>query len=527
MEKIILIIILSLALFLRLYRITEVPPGIDWDEAAVSYNAYSILKTARDEYGQLLPLAFRSFNDYKPGFFVYYLVPFVAVLGLNEFSIRFASALLGVATVVAVYFLVKEWFKDGRKGCNYTSVVALLTSLLLTISPWHLQFSRVAFEPNLALFLIITGLYFLFKSRQKIKFLWPAGVFFTLSFYTYHSARIFVPLLLLAYGYLFRNYYLHKGRTVFKVLLVALLFSLPIVISLLTTSGQARFKNTTFINHPSIIEEINQMRAEHQDELIGQLVHNKLTVYPRHFLNNYFQHFTPEFLFFGSKVNRRLNVDNQGQLYWVELPFLLMGLYFLFGDLKNKNCRFLISWFLISPIPASIGLEIPHSLRLIVAMPTFQIIIAFGMVEFLQKFKDKKPFIVSAVLLAGYLLNILFYLHNYYLHYPRVAGFDWQYGHKQMVAVINKYVSEVDKVVITTKYQQPYIFFLFYNQFNPARYQKEGLINYEFREINWKVDRNIPGILWVGTKEEMLEAENELETIYFPDGNVAFKIIKT
>ena len=106
-----MLVILALALFLRFYQLGVNPPSLDWDEASLGYNAYSILKTGADEYGNFLPLSIRSFDDYKPPLYVYLDVPSVAVFGLNEFGVRFTSALIGFLSVIAVYFLVKEIFE--------------------------------------------------------------------------------------------------------------------------------------------------------------------------------------------------------------------------------------------------------------------------------------------------------------------------------------------------------------------------------------------------------------------------------
>src|SRR4030067_954837 len=135
-NKFLLIIIVILAAILRFWQLGQNPPSLDWDEAAHGYNAYSILKTGRDEYGYKFPLYFRSFDDYKPPIYTYLVVPSVALFGLNDFAVRFPSATLGVVAVIFCYFMVFELFKN--------KPVALLASLFLAISPWHLQFSRVA-----------------------------------------------------------------------------------------------------------------------------------------------------------------------------------------------------------------------------------------------------------------------------------------------------------------------------------------------------------------------------------------------
>ena len=106
----ILIPVILLAAVLRFYQLGQNPPSLDWDETAHGYNAYSILKTGRDEYGYKFPLYFRSFDDYKPPIYTYLVVPAVAIFGLNDFAVRFPSAFLGVLAVLFTYLMVKELF---------------------------------------------------------------------------------------------------------------------------------------------------------------------------------------------------------------------------------------------------------------------------------------------------------------------------------------------------------------------------------------------------------------------------------
>src|SRR3989344_4593815 len=144
-NKIILLFIILLASVLRLYKLEAVPPSLYWDEASLGYNAYSILISARDEYGTFLPLTnFAAFGDYKPPGYIYAAVPSIAIFGLSDFAIRFPSAFFGVLTVLLTYFLTKKLFES--------EVIAQVATLFLAISPWHLQFSRGAFEANLGLF---------------------------------------------------------------------------------------------------------------------------------------------------------------------------------------------------------------------------------------------------------------------------------------------------------------------------------------------------------------------------------------
>src|SRR3990167_2020828 len=154
-----LIFIIILATVLRFYQLGQNPPSLNWDETAHGYNAYSILKTGRDEYGYRLPLSFRSFDDYKPPIYTYLVVPSVAAFGLNDFAVRFPSAFLGVLAVLFTYLMVKELFQK--------TPIALLSAFFLAISPWHLQFSRVAFETNSATFWSVLGTWAFLKGIKS------------------------------------------------------------------------------------------------------------------------------------------------------------------------------------------------------------------------------------------------------------------------------------------------------------------------------------------------------------------------
>src|SRR3989344_6180036 len=109
-HKLFLLVIILLAAFLRFYNITEVPPGVNRDEASIGYTAYSLLTTGKDEYGRPFPLSFESFGDWKLPLYIYTTVPFVKLFGLNELAVRLPSVLAGTLTVLLTYFLVMELF---------------------------------------------------------------------------------------------------------------------------------------------------------------------------------------------------------------------------------------------------------------------------------------------------------------------------------------------------------------------------------------------------------------------------------
>src|SRR3989344_1097265 len=191
LQKIIFVLIIVLAIFLRFYRLNINPPSLYWDETAFGYDAYSILKTGRDHHGQFMPLFFESFQDWKLHGYFYLLVPSIKLFGLTEFAVRFPSALLSLFTIIVLFFLVKELTKNIN--------LALTSSFFLSISPWHIQFARGGFESSAGLFFVSLASFLFLRglTKKKSLYFFASLVLFAFSVYTYHAYRIFTPLLIL------------------------------------------------------------------------------------------------------------------------------------------------------------------------------------------------------------------------------------------------------------------------------------------------------------------------------------------
>src|SRR3989344_4820167 len=172
-------IIIFLAFALRFVKLGSLPPSLTWDEASWGYNAYSLGVDARDEFGKFLPIQYlESFGDFKPPVYAYLDVFPVKIFGLNEFAVRFPSALFGVLTVLVTYFLTKRIFWDSKSKELY----GLLSALFLAISQWHIMLSRAAFEPNVATFFLVGGVWLFICAMQKNSWnLIFSAIFFALS----------------------------------------------------------------------------------------------------------------------------------------------------------------------------------------------------------------------------------------------------------------------------------------------------------------------------------------------------------
>lgn len=232
-----LVAIIFIAFAVRAYRLVDIPSGFFADEASIGYNAYTILTRGMDEYGTPHPLFFRAFGEFKSPVEIYSTIPFIAIFGLNEFSVRFPSVIFGTATIIAIYFLTKELFLKHENK----KIIALIATLFLAISPWHIHFSKAPFEGFMPYILFtIIGLYFFLKSQSNIRLL-PLSIFsFALAIYCYFPARIFIPLFGLGIFCVYCNFFWqHKKETVLNFIL-ALLLLIPLINHSISPSGLSR-----------------------------------------------------------------------------------------------------------------------------------------------------------------------------------------------------------------------------------------------------------------------------------------------
>lgn len=473
---ILLFIIVLLGGFLRFYKINEVPVSLYWDEVSSTYNAYSILETGKDEFGNSFPLLFRAFEDYKTPANIYLTAIPVKLFGLNEFSARFTSAFLGTLTILITFALVKELIKKKDLGID-SSLIAILTAFVLALSPWHINFSRTGFEANVGLFFVILGAVFFFRfiNLQRFKWIILSMLTFAISFYFYRSIWVFLPLFLMSLILIYRNTLFSKKNikyTILSLILFGVLLSafVPVMIS---SQGLVR-ANQVAVVYNSQEEVLDASRKQEQTGgLLGKTIYNRRVVYMIESIRGYVAHFYPKFLFFQGDGNGRHGVRDIGVLYLWGLIFIIPGLLFL-NKLDRKTKLALLAWLLIAPIPAAVSVPAPHSLRSLNMIPIPQLLIALGVVWLYLRIKPR--FRLIYILSVGILISYFFfsYINLYFGKHAIASSNEWADGYKQLSEYVFKNENKYEKVIISGHYWQPYIYFLFYKKYDPAIFQKNG-----------------------------------------------------
>jgi 4-amino-4-deoxy-L-arabinose transferase-like glycosyltransferase len=540
MKKYLIVLILLFALFLRVYKVNEFPHGLNADEAAIGYNAYSLLQTGKDEFGHSWPINFQSFNDYKPGLYFYLVLPFVKVLGLNEWAVRLPSAILGGLTVLLVYLFVKDQF---------SKATALIAAALLAVSPWHLHFSRGGWETNAATFFIVLGFYLFFKALKKPRYFVFSTVAFALSMLTYHSARLVVPLLglgLIVFNW--QGVFTKKNwSSLAGSFLAGMVFVIPLVFSFMGEAGASRFSGVGIFADQGPFWRVNELRGQHQDpfSLFPKLVHTKYAEYLIQFFDNWLRHFNGNFLFISGDEIQRNRVPEMGQLYVIELPFLILGLYFLLRK-RPPVWQPVLWWLAAAPVASALTFQSPHAIRALNMVVPLTILIAYGLVNFfmaLKPYLSQVLFLAACSLcLAGFFWNVSFYLHQYYVHYPKTYPAAWEYGFSELASYVSQNQDRFEKIYITNKYDQPYILMAFYLRYSPQSFQQQAKLTprdafgfstvehfdkFYFGPIEWETLRDQRGILIIGSFEEVPDSATIAKRIYFKDGKTeAFRIVE-
>jgi len=452
-------LILALAAFLRLCKLDSLPISLFGDEIDVGYHAWSLVTTGRDYMGNLLPTYIQSLAEWRAPLLMYITTPFVGIFGPTAFAVRLPIALLGVLNIYLVYLLVKKLFNNKSLG--------LISALILSLTPWHIHYSRAAFESTLLLTLLLSGTLLYVYKRYSLSIL-----SFILTFYTYSTANLFTPLLALSLFFIYKS----KDTTVqlFKKSYLLILL-LPITYHLTLGQAAGRFSLVSVFSDNEIIYDIvNQRTSPWVDQNAWQetIFHNKAISYAGKIGSNYLSAFSPQFLFISGDPNFRHSVGRFGELLWATAPFLIFGFVSLIKKINNKENKLILAWLLLAPIPSAFTSDgAMHATRLILMLPPLIIISALGFNTFLKVLKNKKIFLY--LFLIALAVNITAYVHRYSAHYKYDSARHWHHGYQEIGNKITSHLDSANRVFINNTYEPSLLKIAFFSKYPPKKFQQD------------------------------------------------------
>lgn len=462
MIEVLLGLVIAVGAFFRLFDLAHLPISLFGDEIDVGYHAWSLVTTGRDYMGYLLPTYIQSLTEWRAPLLMYITAPFIGIFGNSPFVIRLPVALLGIASIYLVYLLVKELFQNKK--------IALLSAFILSMTPWHIHYSRASFEVVPLIFLEMLGTYLFIKKKVFVSFI-P----FALTLYTYSTASVFTPLLVITLIFIYRPD-IFRTKNIWKFAL-SIAMILPLVYSIFFGQAAGRFKGISIFNDTKIIDNIIIQRTDPWVSKSSTEVffHNKYFAYATTFGENYLKAFSPEFLFLQGDPNFRQSISGQGELLWIVLPFLLYGLFLTFKNIGERSFRFLLTWLLIAPIASSLtqgGGN--HATRLFLMIPPLIVISAYGLAQFISQIKNK--YFIATIFLI-FIFCFANYWHRYSSHYRYESAAMWQSGYEDIFAQLTPLLKDSQNVYINNTAAPSLTKFSLFTKYPPSEFQKNFLGN--------------------------------------------------
>lgn len=483
------------------------------DEAVHAVDAERIMQTGRDIHNERYPLFFRGLGDFALSLSVYLQIPFIKLLGVNEFAVRIRTATFSFLGVLSVFFFInifisKRW--------------AWLSFIFFGLSPIWLLHSRTGFEYIVAatFYLLFLTFYTLtFSSPTKSWFLIPASISAAACFYSYTPARgwILSSLSLLFFINIFAHLK-YKKR---------LLFGIISVLFLLSPYIYFHYNNPQYAT-----KRLKALGFSFNRENISSIT--------KHTFSNYYKTISPFYWFSweGSKadeVERHLVPPKPAIPRWM-LFFTIIGFIYLLVDFKKIENRSVLAFFLASPFPA-ILVEVNHQRS--ISTGTMYIVIsligASVCLKLLDKINNSKtvnpilPYVVLGISIWQN-FNLQQYIKSdVYKHYNDYGFYGLQFGAKELFSWIKENHSEYEQInIVQGTFNASFIFSKFYLSDKIRRKVQEPFL----KSIYQKRVELSPKIVWILRPEKLRELEalscpmqfEKISTIYTPIGTSSFLI---
>jgi 4-amino-4-deoxy-L-arabinose transferase-like glycosyltransferase len=464
----VLLLILFLAAFLRLYKFGLSPPGLNQDEAVNAWNAYCLLKAGMDQHGVSWPIFYmRAFGGNNSPLYIYLLIPFQAIGGMSIYTTRLPGVFAGVFTVFLIYFTGKRLF-------NWQT--GLIAAALLAVNPWNIQQSRWGHEVNLAAMAGLLPLATLLWARMPIandKSQMPlpiravlAGVLTGIVCYGYHAIRIFVPVFIFAIVIVTLPAWWSQLKKRKGVLAIA-----AYAAGLLVTFGPLAYQHIFYPEGIASHAYYNKLWTG--SESLGFKIQ---TIFTR-----YIGHFGPDFLFLHGDVSAIQSPPGMGMFYWYMLVLMIIGLGVVICKFRSSySARLILAYVLVYPVGDSFfsGPSM-HALRSFPGSCSLVLLAAVGAFFAADWLLRKSRPFALAVTVLFVIVAIYFnvqYLHRFFVDYNRRPDIYHAYNVDLLDALhwLHPRLKDTDLVFCTTNnFNMPYVICLVALDYDPHKWFAE------------------------------------------------------
>ena len=438
---IILIIILLIGFGIRLIGIADYPNALNVDEASAGYDAYSILTTGHDRNGNFLPVYLVAWGSGQSVLLSYLMIPFIALFGeLSTLSIRLPMALISCISLIVFYLLLKE---------IANKKIALIGLAFFAICPWHILKSRWGLDCNLFPDFILFFIYFLVKglNRKNKIYYYLSFIIVGLSAYTYGTSFFFLPLFIIPLLIILINKKEITIKQSIISLLIIFIITLPLILFVIINTFNLPQINLPFMTIP-------RLSANRYEQVTS--------IFSSNFLENSISNFINAIkvlLLQYDKLDWNA-LYGFGTTYIFSTFFCIIGLLASFIK-KEKELKIKYSYIFSICLIVSILLMFvcePNINRLnIIFIPIIYFTI-LGIYLIICNYKK----IISILIVLIYLISFGIFVPTYFQQ-----NWDNYFTFENNLEEVIKYISTLnkEKIYITNKIKEPYIYVLFYSQY--------------------------------------------------------------
>ncbi|MBR5156941.1 MAG: glycosyltransferase family 39 protein [Clostridia bacterium] len=467
-EKKLAVLILIIGILVRISFFWVTPDGLNQDEASLAYDAYADLTYGQDRNGDHNPVYSVAWGSGHSSFYITFTKLFIALFGLNVFSVRATNVLFGVIALFAFWGIAK---RINRRS-------AVISLFLFAICPWHIMMCRWGLDCNVFPNVFLLGLYFLMRGLEDKRWYPVSMVIFGLSLYGYGAAYMTVPVfLLLTAVYLLYNKKITVKMTVVSAA-VFLVVALPIIIFMVINTFGLSELNLGFITIPKLISGRYNSTVTVLSGGLGAAFKNLSVLTSLLFVQ-----------YDGLPWNA---IPEYGTLYLFSVPFLILGIIYVIKNTAAVKKKYSPMALLLFMLIASLVLAILSKLNINRAnfmYPALIMVLAEGILYVITHLK--KP---AYAILPIYLCVFLLFTGTYFTSYREKIGHYFFLGTGDAITYAIENTN--DDIYITEKINGPYVFALFYDKTDPQVFI--DTVDYEnpnsqVRKVN-SFDRFITGI---------------------------------
>lgn len=455
----VLLLILSIALFLRVWLLDIFPPSMTYDELNYVMNAKSLYYT-----GENIPLTASSLFSWGEKDFdiviseipSYVIMFWVGPNPLSQFNSRIIYAIFGTLSVLLVYLITKNLLNEK---------IAKLAALFMAVNPWSIHISRNALETTFASFFFLLGTYLLLsKNSWKILYSFP---FFVLGFLSYLGAKLFfLPLIIILLIYKFNT--ARNKNSKLSYIVLGLLTLLTFALYTLTIKQQpagSRTRELLIFDQNWATDIVNLERRQAIPNFALPFFINKLTITLRRVIDVYLGAFDTTALFARGETVSVYSTWDYGQFHYLDFPLIILGLLTLFS-LKRSVFWLTVSIIALAPSVSAIDkVEKTYAIRAFSMFPYMVILSAVGMWSLTKVRKFKK--IIASFLIGLYTVGVLYFIHLYFFRYPIYSADRWFLGERITINYIihSQDNPSIQKIYVVTNQSPKEVFeqYLFYS----------------------------------------------------------------